>query len=369
MDQRICVLSGIYPPNTGGPAKFAHAFPQYLSQLGIPCSVITYTDVETSQQLSDGVWVSQISRKNPLPRRYLLFIRRIRQEARSGSIFIANGCFLEMLMASLTTRVKYIAKVPGDIVWERAKNSNRTQLGIDDFQESKLSVSLRLFRFLFSLSLTRSSLVVVPSTHLFELCLNWGVPRDQIILVHNSVSISTFSPQASSCKKFDVVAVNRLVSWKGTEEVIKACAELKLSLLVIGDGPERSALKEAAIKYGSAVNFHGEAQQDAIVELLNSAQVFILNSNFEATSYALLEARSCGLAAIAREGTGSEEVIHHMEDGILCGAKSGLAIETALKTLFSSPSLLLEMGSKARLDVETRFNSDVNFRRILDACG
>ena len=67
--------------------------------------------------------------------------------------------------------------------------------------------------------------------------------------------------------------------------------------------------------------------------------------------------------------TGSEEVIHHMEDGILCGAKSGLAIETALKTLFSSPSLLLEMGSKARLDVETRFNSDVNFRRILDACG
>jgi glycosyltransferase involved in cell wall biosynthesis len=165
-----------------------------------------------------------------------------------------------------------------------------------------------------------------------------------------------------------VVAVNRLVSWKGTEAVIKACGELNLSLLVIGDGPERAELEEAAKKYGSKVNFQGEAQQVEIVELLNSAYVFILNSSFEATSYALLEARSCGLAAIAREGTGSEEIIHHMEDGILCGPKSGMEIEIALKTLFSSQFPLIEMGSRARADVESRFNSDVNFRRILDAC-
>lgn len=363
------MLSGIYPPNTGGPARFAHAFTHHFSQLGVPCSVITYTDIESSDQEFDGVQVAQISRKFSLPKRYLLLIRRIRQEAQSGSRFIANGCFLEILLASFTTRLKFVTKVPGDIVWERARNSNRTQLNVDDFQKSKLSIGLKLFRFLFSQSLIKSSLVIVPSAHLFELCLGWGVPQDRIILIQNSVSISTFSPRPSVIKKFDVVVVNRLVSWKGTEAVIKACAKLNLKLLVIGDGPESAALKKTAMEHGNKVSFHGEAQHDEIVGLLNSASVFVLNSNFEATSYALLEARSCGLASIARESTGSEEIIRHMEDGILCGPKSGMQLETALETLFSPEFPLAKMGDRARLDVETRFNSDFNFRKILDACG
>lgn len=369
MVTRICVLSGIYPPNIGGPAKFAVTFTDYLSKRGIPSSVITYSDTETSTEVLAQTKVMKISRKIPLPFRYLLTIQRIRQEAKKGTTFIANGCFLEILLASFTTKIQYITKVPGDIVWERARNANKTQLTVDDFQYAKLKPKLKFFRFLFSQSLIRSSRVIVPSTHLFGLCQKWGVPDDRILIIHNSVSVTKFSPRFEVSKKFDAVIVNRLVPWKGTREVIDTCGKLNLSLLVIGDGPESAALRKAAQQYKSRITFVGEARQDEIVNHLNSASIFILNSNFEATSYALLEARACGLVCIAREGTGSEEVIRHMEDGILCGSGSGMELESALRALIAPDCSLVAIGNKAREDVEKRFNSEINFSRILGACG
>jgi glycosyltransferase involved in cell wall biosynthesis len=254
-----------------------------------------------------------------------------------------------------------MCKVPGDIVWERARNNKYTELGVNEFQSVQLNLKYRLFRYLFSKSLKSASLVIVPSSHLRTLCIGWGVRPDKIHIIHNSVDIDVYVPFRRKAV-FDVVVINRLVAWKHVDKVIEACHHLNLSLLVVGDGPERLNLENQAKRFGK-VTFVGEKSQKEIPNLINQARCFVLNSSFEATSYSLLEARSAGLFCIANAGTGSEEIIHHMTDGILCGPNT-ISLTDALSLFKNSPVLAENASKLARQDVVNRFDLNKNFMAI-----
>jgi glycosyltransferase involved in cell wall biosynthesis len=280
-----------------------------------------------------------------------------------GSSILANGLFLETLFASLITRKTYVCKVPGDIVWERARNSEKTKLNVDDFQNQRISWRYQIFRWLYSKSLKRARKVIVPSTHLYDLCVLWGVKQEYIHLIYNSVDIHKFSPGKSATKKFDVLVVNRLVSWKHVDEVISVCSQLDLSLAVIGDGPEKPYLEKVALDSRARVTFLGELSQDELPSWVRSAECFVLNSSFEATSYSLLEARASGLFCIANGSTGSDEVINHEIDGLLCD-KLSLTLMDALSRFKTDKKFVQKAGSLSILDARNRFNQSTNFRII-----
>ena len=103
----------------------------------------------------------------------------------------------------------------------------------------------------------------------------------------------------------------------------------------------------------------------SLPEILKLASSFVLNSNFEATSYALIEARSVGLFSIARRNTGSEEVIHHNYDGLLCG-KEGPTLEEALAIFKNDRPFTSQALERARRDCEVRFNESKNFQKIFE---
>lgn len=355
------MVSGIYPPETGGPSKFVETFIQWGQRNKLHVDCISLTDNKT-QKFYDGTsQITLITRRHSLIVRFILTIVSISRKMLSGYTLIANGLFLEIWFAHLLTRKSYVCKVPGDIVWERARNTKYTELGIDGFQQVQLGPKYKMFRFLFSQSLKAASLVIVPSSHLRSLCIGWGIEPEKIHLVHNSVDTNVFFPLSHN-KHYDVVVVNRLVAWKHVDKVIEACLQLKLSLLVIGDGPERESLERLAGKSNTAA-FLGEKSQQEIPRIINQARCFVLNSSFEATSYALLEARSAGLFCIANAGTGSAEIIKHMVDGVLCGS-TGVSLADAL-ALFKNDTEFVESASKlSREDALNRFDLNRNYKEI-----
>ena len=360
-ESTICVTSGIYPPETGGPAKFVETFMRWGQQHNIQVDCVSLSDGREKTFHESGSRITLISRDQPLIRRYLRTTISLIQMMLQNRIIVANGLFLEVLFAYLLTRKQYICKVPGDIVWERARNSKLTNLDINAFQNAKLNLRYSIFRYLFSKSLKCASKVIVPSSHLKSLCVNWGVKPERIVVIFNSVNTNKFIP-LSEKSIFDVVVVNRLVAWKHVDEVIDVCHELDLSLLVVGDGPERNNLEAAAGKFGK-VTFVGERSQEEIPRIINQARCYVLNSSFEATSYSLLEARSAGLFCIANAGTGSEEVIKHMIDGVLCGP-NGVSLLNAL-TLFKENLSFVERASDlGRQDAHSRFNLEKNYLKI-----
>ncbi len=176
MFSKLLMVSGIFPPDPGGPAKFAREFAQWSSNNGVDVRVISYGDEPSGVLESSKIQLLRVSRKGNLIYRYLKMISAISESAKRETQIICVGAFLETYFASIFKKFNYVAKVPGDIVWERARNNKVTDLDINDFQQSELSPRYRIFRYLFTQSLKRASLVIVPSKGLLQLCISWGVP-------------------------------------------------------------------------------------------------------------------------------------------------------------------------------------------------
>ena len=366
MKKQFILLSGNFPPETGGPAKFTDSFSSWLSVRGFSVLVISTTPGEDISFYRGDINIRLISRNRPLLIRYLLSASAAIRASRRNSVILANGCQVESLLIRLLGGRKYFIKYPGDVVWEQARARKSTTLNIYDYQTSRLRFPYSFLRFVSTLSLRKSTKILVPSSSIRLVCEGWGIGQDKLVTVPNSVGNSFFQ-QANMAKKFDVITVSRLISIKNIEEIILVAKSLGIRLLVVGDGPMMSELRLLSAKLEASVTFYGNASQDELMGLYDSAKVFVLNSEFEAgTPYSLLEARAKGILCIGRENTGSEDVITNDVDGLLCGDKSGLNLQAAIEyALGLSENERLKFSQRAIADTASRFSEESVFNRIL----
>ena len=367
MKSSVLLVSGIYPPDTGGPATFTQDFSRWLLQKNLDVSIITYTDESSTTSIVDGVRIFQIRRDKNIVKRYFKFISVLVKNYNSSTKVLAAGAFLEIMTASVIRNIKYTIKIPGDIVWERARNSGITDLDINSFQNSELNSKYKLFRRLFTFSISRAKNVVVPSASLRNMVVNWVGDSKRIELVYNCIDHSKFSQTESAKKTFDVVTASRLVPWKGVDEIIQCCKELNLSLGIAGEGPDEARLKDFASALGSSVTFLGQIPKSEMSDFYSAGKFFVLNSSYEGLPHALIEAKASGLLCIGRVDTGSEEVVRNLVDGMLVSSEPGNSLKDTLGRAISNPELVAHLRLNAHEDVVDRFSQDINFQKIYDA--
>ena len=327
--------------------------------------MLSLTD-NASRQLVDGlVEFNLISRKIPTPARMILSALQIIRLSSSHK-FLTNGLFLETLMASIFKRIDYVAKVPGDIVWERARNSGLTTLDIDAFQGSEPR-RLMLMRWAFTKSLKRAKKIIAPSSHLKNLMISWGIDPAGISVIPNSVDADVFRPDPSSQTNFDCITVCRLVPWKGLAELIETCSKNNLSLLIVGSGPQESELRDLSHRLHARVEFAGEVSQSQLPKYLNQARFFVLNSSYEGSPHALIEAMSCGLPIISRENTGTSELVSSGKNGLLVGKSRSL--EDAFQLILRNEIDTQSLGRAAREDILNLYSQNKIFAEIRDLVG
>lgn len=365
MPKNICLIGGIYPPDAGGPSKFLRDFEHFLLDLGINVSILVLTNSNSTIEKTVQLNKIKITRDSFLGTRILRFIRQIRCLQSQNDRFLVAGAFLEVLLSNLTKASRVVMKIPGDIVWERARNLGKTNSDIFEFQTEKLPLRLLIMRKLYTRALKSADRIIVPSEGLKKLTTIWGVNQSRVLVVYNSVDLHKYSSIEENSNIFDVLTVCRLTAWKGVDELIKAVAFLNLRLAVIGDGPERNNLEILARSLGANVTFFGELKPEQVNSYYKSARRFVLNSSYEGLPHVLLEARASKLLCLAREGTGSSEVISHLVDGVLYGKEYGLNLIEALQLSFSSAIIESDFVNRAYEDVRRRFNRDVNFEKIL----
>lgn len=364
MVKDICLVGGIYPPDAGGPSKFLLEFENFLLRKGEQVFVVVLTNDHSSVQVSPNLTKIRISRLALLPWRFLQFIRQLKLLDSPNHYFLAAGAFLEVLLANLRRTPRVIVKIPGDIVWERARNSGATNRDIFGFQDEKLSFKYWIMRRLYTRALKSADQVIVPSEGLRKLTKIWGIDQSRVELIYNSVDIPKYAGDKAESELSDVLTVCRLTEWKGVDELISAVSILGLSLTIVGDGPERNKLESLALKLGAKVNFLGEIGSEDVSREYKKSRRFVLNSSYEGLPHVLLEARASKLLCLAREGTGSSEVISHLHDGILYGGEGGLNLVQALRLSFSTEVSEEVFVERAYKDIELRFNQRNNFDRI-----
>ncbi len=98
------------------------------------------------------------------------------------------------------------------------------------------------------------------------------------------------------------------------EKVVK---EIPSKLLLVGDGPDRSECERLCRELNLCEHIKFLGKQEALVELLNAADIFLIPSQSESFGLAALEAMACGLPVVASSVGGLPELVKHNETGFI----------------------------------------------------
>jgi glycosyltransferase involved in cell wall biosynthesis len=123
------------------------------------------------------------------------------------------------------------------------------------------------------------------------------------------------------------------------------------TLLVAGDGPLLTTVRRQAGPAVRVLGFRGDPQR-----LLQAADVFVMPSIREGSSYALLEAMGQGVAIVASNGAGIPELVG--TTAIVAPAGDVEAFAEGLFAVASDPSRRERLGSSARARVSESFGVD-----------
>jgi glycosyltransferase involved in cell wall biosynthesis len=196
-----------------------------------------------------------------------------------------------------------------------------------------------------------------------------GSPAGRTVTVHNGV-LAEPRPGAGAAVRAqlgiapgDVVVgmLSVLRPGKGHEEAIAAVRELRarrpdLRLLIAGDGPLREAHERAAADLGDAVVFAG--YRDDAMAVLDSVDLLLHPSHFDAFPTALLEAMSAGVPTVASAVGGIPEIVVDGATGILIDPAAGAAgIAAGLAPLLDDAGLRARLAAAGRARYEREFTA------------
>jgi len=173
--------------------------------------------------------------------------------------------------------------------------------------------------------------------------------RSCIVTVPNGIDIATIHgtyPDGDFC---DLAVVGRLIDHKHVDMLLDAVALLHtrgtaVTCRIVGDGPERNALREQARRLGidHNVKFHHDiAEQKEVYALLKAAKVFVSPSDREGFGIAILEALACGLAVVTTSAPDNlaQHLVARSQHGVIC-EPSAESVATAVQQLLTEPSRL-----------------------------
>jgi len=153
----------------------------------------------------------------------------------------------------------------------------------------------------------------------------------------------------------------------------RVAAAMPARLMLIGDGPERSAAEYLAVKHGIADRIHFLGKQDNVHDLLPLADLMLMPSEMESFGLAALEAMACRVPSISTNVGGVPELIEDGVNGFLfeVGDIDGMA--TAAIDLLNDPERLERVSSAGRRTAQDHFCSsriiplyENYYQRVLD---
>ena len=239
-------MTGIFPPDAGGPATFVSRIARTWSKEGHQVTVVTLADALDRRMTESPFRVEQVLRSTPRPWRQLRTIATILLASRGGDVLFINGLALEANFANALLRLRQVHKVVGDKAWEMATAAGLTTDTFDDFQRKPQSRAVEMLRRLRARWTRRADTVIVPSRYLKRVVVGWGVPEERVAVVYNGVDDPHVGAPAviPLRARYKVISVGRLVPWKGLDALIGVVAGLPdVGLAIVGDGPERDRLE------------------------------------------------------------------------------------------------------------------------------
>jgi glycosyltransferase involved in cell wall biosynthesis len=281
-----------------------------------------------------------------------------RQEARNADVVYVASLGLPRPGPRRPT----VLRVPGDRAWERAINRRWVSRNedIDRFQRTRYGIAVQSLKWFRSRETQLADRVIVPSQYLRDMVIGWGVDAARVSIVYSAVNDPRPpTPRGEArrmlgwpCSDRRLLTVARLTPWKGVDLLIDAVARIPgVTLVVVGDGPERQALVDRAARRRVPAEFIGAVSRERLRILLSASDYAALYSGYEGLSHTILESLQAGTPVIASRRGGNPEVVQPGVNGFLVDHPDPEALVKALERAFAA-------GTREMLAANTRTSLD-----------
>lgn len=340
---RILVVSGIWPPDVGGPASHAPEAAVHLRAAGHEVDVVTTADAAPAAEPYPVAWTP---RRLPPGVRHLHGAVLVARRARRADVVYSTGMLGRTTAGALAARTPYVAKLTGDPAFDRARWRGIVGGSVDEFQHAR-GPRIGVLRFARDLELRRAAHVLCPSEFLRRLAIGWGVPPDRVSVLPNAVPDAELAPREELRRRFGIEGptlafAGRLTAPKALDVALEAVARVEgVMLLLAGDGEERGELERRAheLRLNGRVRFLGAQPRTRVLELFRAADAALLSSRWENFPHSLVEALAVGTPAVATAVGGIEEIVTDGENGVLAPPGDSEALARAIERCLADTTL------------------------------
>ena len=341
---RIFVASGIFHPDSGGPATYLYRLLPELQARGHQISALAYGNAPV-----EG-YPYPLARvpfgRFPFMRWARYWVRYRRAASRADVIYI-NSLGLPRSGDARTPRVM---KVVGDYAWERCVHRGwiPPTEDIDAFQVRRYGPRVEWFKANRRREVRSVDHVIVPSDYLRQMVIGWGADPARVQVIYNALEPGAHVPSLTKDEarlrlgwlpdgRYLLTAA-RLTAWKSVDYLIDAMVEIPdVRLVVAGEGPQLATLQAQAVarQVADRVSFLGKVPLERMPLLMRAADYLVLYSGYEGLSHTLLEALHAGTPVIASARGGNPEVVRDGENGILVPHPNRHALTAAIRRAFA----------------------------------
>ncbi len=202
--------------------------------------------------------------------------------------------------------------------------------------------------------------------------------RHRIRVSHLGVDVERFVPGADPPQTTpELLAVARLGPTKGLHVLVEAVARLhaggrRVSLRLLGDGPERPALERRIAHHGLRgwVHVDGHASREDVARRLRRATLFVLpctileGGRHDGLPVALLEAMAAGCTVVTTPVGGIPDAVTDGRTGRLVAPGDPDALAGCLAELLAAPEARARLGRAARAEARRRFRLEAAAERL-----
>jgi rhamnosyl/mannosyltransferase len=357
--RRVLHVGKFYPPHKGGMETHLRDLCERLQQK-VDVHVLVASDAaETTEEVTNGVRVTRMGTLLNLGAAPFCpgMARRIREtEADIVHLHFPNPTAFVAYLASCHAG-RLVVTYHSDIVRQK--------------------ISGRAFRPILRHVLRRTRAIIATSPNYIESSPVLRRERERCRVIPLGIPVEKFA-HANDVEvgriraRFGsriVLAVGRLIYYKGFEYLIRAMRRVEGHLVVIGTGPLDVRLRRERDAAGlqERVHFLGEVADAA--PYFHAADVFALASTARSEAFGIvqLEAMACGVPVVnTRLDSGVPFVSLDGVTGLTVAPADADALAAALNRLLGDATLRAKFGAAGRERVRAEFSADVMAERTLN---
>jgi len=366
---RVLVVSGIWPPDVGGPASHAPDVAAFLRSRDHAVEVVTTAAAPPAEEEYPVHWIPRSLPKGVI---HVRTAAEIARRARAADVVYTTGMFGRSASGAVLARRPFVVKLTADPAFERARRRGMVGGDVDAFQRSSGDAAIRVLRLARNAELRRAAHVFTPSAYLRELAVSWGVTADRVSVLPNPTPpLPPLRPRDELRSELGLTGptlafAGRLTAQKSLGVALDAVAATDgVTLVIAGDGDERAGLERRAgeLALGDRVRFLGPMPRSSVLDLFSAADAAVLSSAWENFPHTAVEALAVGTPVIATAVGGLPEVVADGENGLLVPPGDPEALAAAIRRYVGDDALRSRTRAAAAASVE-RFSPERIFATL-----